>query len=466
MNNQQTKQNSIGPTTLVIFGATGDLSKSKLFPALVELFEAGNLPDQFYVVGVSRQSFTDAEFRTHIKEEVTAVRKLSDKDRSKFLSIMHFVSGDVTKSQTYETIHHRLNKIDERVGVCMNKLFYLALPPRFYTEVGSQFGDSKLMKLCQKPDSWLRVLVEKPYGTDLQTAESIDDVLCDTFSSDQLFRIDHYLAKQSLQNVITLRFRNQIFSGGWNRDYIDNIHVKMFEEGTVANRGSFYDQIGAFRDVGQNHVLQLLAAATMEPPADETAETIRESRADLLEDLHLPDTSETTLVRGQYEGFKDNQEVADQSSTETYFRVQAEIANQRWRGVPVILESGKGLKENRVEVEISYREPSSRVNSVEPVTGNTMILQFKPNRGVVFDIWTESADLDAGINHRTVNFSYSPNQREPTAYTALLNQAMRGEQAMFANNREVRASWQFTESVVKKLSNQTMQKYPVGSTGP
>ncbi len=467
MANQQKNKSSVDSTTLVILGATGDLSTSKLFPALLALHAEDELPEQFRVLGVSRQELSDDAFRAYLQEEVDELAELSADEREKFLSSVQFESGDVTKPGTYEVIHDHLQQIDNQSGVCFNKLFYLALPPRFYTEVGKKFDDSELMSLCQQPDSWLRVLVEKPYGTDLKTAHRIDNVLCETFASDQLFRIDHYLAKQALQNVVTLRFRNQLFSGSWNGEYIDRIHVKMYETSTIDDRGGFYDQIGAFRDVGQNHILQMLAAATMEPPEDETPEAIRAARANLLADLEVPQTPQLPVVRGQYEGYTQEGAIPDDSQTETYFRVPALIANDRWRNVPITLESGKGLQEDRVEIEISYRESPFPLHATEPITGNTMILEFKPNRGVVFDVWTESPELDTGIQHQTVDFSFSAQQEdEPSAYTTLLYQALQGDQVMFANNREVTASWEFTESVVERLSQQHLQMYSVGSAGP
>lgn len=467
MSNRQNVQNSVGATTLVIFGATGDLSTSKLFPALLALYTEGELPEKFRVLGISRQEFSDNEFRTYLQEEVGELSDVSANKREGFLSSVQFQSGDVTKPSTYQAIYDHLQRIDQQKGACFNKLFYLALPPRFYTEVGTKFGDSKLMSLCQQSDSWLRVLVEKPYGIDLETARQIDNVLCNTFTSDQLFRIDHYLAKQALQNVVTLRFRNQLFSGSWNSEYIDSIHVKMYESSVVADRGGFYDQIGAFRDVGQNHILQMLAAATMEPPEDETPEAIRTARADLLADLSVPQNPQSQTVRGQYERYTQEENVPDNSQTETYFRVPARITNDRWRNVPITLESGKGLQEDRVEIEISYRESPFPLHSAEPITGNTLMLEFKPNRGVVFDVWTESPELDTGIQHQTVDFSFSAQQEdEPSAYTTLLYQALRGEQVMFANNREVEASWEFTESAVKLLTQQELLRYPVGSAGP
>lgn len=463
---QVSDSNSLHPVSLVIFGATGDLSTTKLIPALIELYAHNELPDEFRILGVSRKSFSNDDFRKFLNQEVPELADLQAHQREEFLSSVQFETGDVTDAETYDAIYRRLKKIDTDVGVSLDKLFYLALPPRFYTEVGKKFADSKLMSLCQDPDSWLRMLVEKPYGTDLKTAHEIDAVLCETFSSERLFRIDHYLAKQALHNILALRFRNQLFSGSWNHEYIDHIHVKMYEKPTIDGRGGFYDKTGAFRDVGQNHVIQLLAAATMEPPTDETSEAIRGARAKLLQKLRLPQNSDEAFVRGQYEGYISEDSVSNTSQTETYFRVPVRLENDRWRGVPIILESGKGMHEDRVEIEISFREPPSRIHSIEPVTGNTLILQFKPNHGIVFDLWTESDELDAGIKHRTVDFLFSPDETEPSAYTALLHQAMRGEQVMFANNEEVTASWEFTESVIEQLSNQPVHTYSVGSPGP
>jgi glucose-6-phosphate 1-dehydrogenase len=452
------------PTAITIFGATGSLSTSKLFPALLDLYTNGLLPDEFRILGISRQSFTNDEFRKFLQNNVPQLGDLSSKQRKDFLAAVRFESGDVTVPQTYGSVYNHLNTLDDECGACLNKLFYLALPPRFYADVGSRFGNSKLMSLCDSDDVWLRLLVEKPYGTDLETAETIDEVLCDTFSSDQLFRIDHYLAKQALQNVITLRFRNQLFSGSWNNQFIKEIHVKMYEQATVEGRGGFYDNIGAFRDVGQNHLLQLLAATTMEPPENDTTEAMRTQRAEIFSRLQLAEQPNKKIIRGQYEGYRQTDGVSEDSKTETYFRLSAEIASGRWRGVPIVIESGKGMAEDRVEIEITFRESIVRYNSVEPTDGNTLVLQFKPKQGIAFDIWTESPQLHDGVVSQAVDFLYSPESDEPPAYTALLYQAMHDDKVMFASNEEVTASWEFTEKATRALTKQQLQSYSLGAS--
>lgn len=452
------------PTAITILGATGSLSTSKLFPALLDLYTNDLLPDEFRILGISRRSFSNDAFRKFLQNNVTQLGDLNPAQRNNFLAAVRFESGDVTTAQTYNSIHDHLNALDDECGTCLNKLFYLALPPQFYTDVGTHFGKSKLMSLCNADNAWLRVLVEKPYGTDLETAETIDEVLCDTFASNQLYRIDHYLAKQALQNVITLRFRNQLFSGSWNNQFIKAIHVKMYETATVEDRGGFYDNIGAFRDVGQNHLLQLLAATTMEPPGSDTTDAMRSQRAKIFKQLQVAEQPDKEIIRGQYEGYRQTDGVSDDSKTETHFRLPAEIASERWRGVPIVIESGKGMAENRVEIEIAFRESTVRYNSVEPTDGNTLVLQFKPQQGIAFDIWTESPQLHDGVVSQTVDFLFSPESEEPPAYTALLYQAMHGDKVMFASNDEVTASWEFTEKATRALAQKQLQSYDLGAS--
>jgi len=386
-------------------------------------------------------------------------------DLNQFLRCLHFQTGDVTKIATYNDIYQRVEQFDRQTGVCGNKLFYLAMSPTFFAEIGCNFFQSKLMTLCSDEDSWTRILVEKPYGTDLQSAQEIDKVLCDIFTSDQLFRIDHYLAKPAMRNILAMRFFNQLLVGSWNNQYIDNVHIRMAEKGTVGDRAGFYDDIGAFRDVGQNHLLQILAAVAMESPATLSADSVRNKRADLLADLRTYESSDVSdnVLFGQYDTYTETDGVGHSSQTATYFLVRAYLDNQRWQGVPFYLESGKGLDELKVTVDIQF---TALEYESGPDTGNTLRIELQPNQELSFTMWTQKPELSAGLQEEIAEFSYQDIDQFPSAYEAILYHAIAGDQLMFAHNREVEASWQFAMLIIRFAESSQKHQYQVGTAGP
>jgi glucose-6-phosphate 1-dehydrogenase len=449
-------------TTFVIFGATGDLATTKLFPALFDFFQSGELNGSFRILGTSRRRWSDDDFRHFIRNELGEAEK---KQLHQFLQCLHFQPGDVTDIAAYDDIYQRVEAFDKQSGVCANKLFYLAMSPTFFAEIGRNFSESKLMTLCNDEDSWIRLLVEKPYGTDLQSAQEIDQVLCGIFTSDQLFRIDHYLAKPALRNILALRFYNQLFAGSWNKQYINHVLIRMAERSVVDDRAGFYDHIGAFRDVGQNHLLQILAAVAMEPPVNLSADSVRSKRADVLADLRTYEASEVSdnVLFGQYDTYTETEDVAPSSQTPTYFLVQAYIDNKRWQGVPFYLESGKGLNESQVTVDIQFGESQYESG---PNTGNTLRIELQPNQELSFSIWTQKPELSSGLKEEVAEFSYENTDQFPSAYEAILYHAIAGDQLMFAHNREVEASWQFAMPIIRSADKIKNQSYPIGSAGP
>jgi glucose-6-phosphate 1-dehydrogenase len=451
-------------TTFVIFGATGDLATSKLFPALFDLFQTDELPDSFRILGVSRTSYSDKQFRNFLSDQLESEVGKPDK-LSNFLSNVHFQPGDVTDLDSYNQLYERVQAFDDNFGGCANKLFYIAMSPEFFAEIGRNFANSKLMSLCKSGDSWTRILVEKPYGTDLESAEKIDNTLCEIFTSDQLFRIDHYLAKPAMRNILTLRFFNQLFSGSWNREYIDHVHIRLAESGTVGDRVGFYDHIGAFRDTGQNHVLQILAAIAMEEPASIAADAVREKRAGVLSDLRSfgQDEVADNVVFGQYNGYQKEDGVRPESQTATYFLIRSFIDNQRWRGVPFFLESGKGLNESAVTVDIAFSAP--QFASDRP-TGNRLRMQLQPNQELSFTVWMQEPELGHELQEDTATFTYPPISEFPSAYESILYHAIIGEHLMFAHNKEVQASWKFAMPIVRYSQNTKTSLYQIGTKGP
>lgn len=432
------------PTTLVIFGATGDLAKQKLFPALSSMFEKRMLPVQFQVVGFARSPLSISEFRHFISSSI--------KNKSnKFLGKTMYEAGLFEDVSAYKNLGKTLLTLDQKFRNCSNKLFYLAVAPKYYHTILENLAISGLTIPCSDSDGWTRVLVEKPFGEDAQAAQGLDGLLSQMFYEEQIFRIDHYLARETMQNILSFRFSNAIFEPIWNSSYIDRVTIKLLEKEGIRERGTFYDEIGALRDVGQNHLLQMLALVAMDHPRKLQASSIRKERAKILEALRPMKESEVKqdAVRGQYEGFRKLKGVKKDSQTETYFHVISYIDNARWSGVPFKLESGKGLSENRVEISISFKGASPCL-CPPPHEGhlhqNTLIFSVKPKEEISLCFWAKKSGLTFGIEPHTLAFKYkggSMPQTRAEAYEKVLFDCIQGEQMLFASSEEVAAAWRF-----------------------
>ena len=373
--------NTDSPTTLILFGATGDLAKHKLLPALHHLFTGKHLPEQFHIVAFARKDFDEPTFRDYVREEVGITDEA-------FLERIRYTRGDMMADEGYQSLAQFLNTCDEEIGTCTNKLFYLAVPPKLYDPVFDHLSRSGLTTPCATPEedenTWARVLVEKPFGFDREEARELDLKLGSLFDESQVYRIDHYLAKETIQNMLTFRFANTLFEPAWNAEYIESITIRMHESVTAKERGAFYDGIGALRDVGQNHILQMLALVTMEDPMELSEHAIRASRAAILEKTSLSYHDDTPIARrAQYEGYRETEGVADNSQTETFFQVMLEIDSGRWRGVPIMIESGKGLPKKHTEVRIKFKERRTCVCTQDHGQhANELIFWVQPGEGI------------------------------------------------------------------------------------
>lgn len=458
------------PTLFVVFGATGDLSMTKLFPALYDLFKRGMLPDEFRVLGLSRRDWSNERFREYVASE-SAISSEA-REREAFLKHVNFVQVDVTDPGCYDRLYEMADAYDEEVADCSNKLFYLSMSPTFYEEIVTKFANSKLMTLCNNQagnDSWTRVLIEKPFGVDLQTSRQLDELFSDTFAEDQLFRIDHYLAKDELQNILALRLSNTIFQAIWDHSCIESVHVKMFEEEGVKDRGSFYDTIGAFRDVGQNHLLQMLAAVAMENPTDMSAAAIRGARARVFEELRSIKADEVAdmTARGKYEGYQDTDGVEPDSTTETYFFVKTFIDNERWEEVPFYLESGKAMAENRVEIVITLTPSADIFSDVGTTAREQITFTMKPDVGLKLRLIAKEPGIDFSLEPRDVEFSFAHDTELPSAYERLFYNALVGDRTLFSTSREVEAMWLFVTPIIEAWQEgEAPLSYAVGENGP
>lgn len=441
------------PTTLILFGGTGDLASRKLLPALYDLYNKGMLPEGFKIVGFSRKDLSNEEYREYVSGSVEGV---SDN----FLSIISYCSGDILKSDSYAKLSDFLHNQDGEV--CSNKMYYLAVPPNLYHDVFNKLSESGLTLPCrdgQNENNWSRVLVEKPFGFDKGEAMKLDELLGYLFQEDQVYRIDHYLGKETIQNILTFRFSNPIFQPIWNRDNIDRVDIKMHEEVVVTTRGSFFDSIGALRDVGQNHVLQMLAFVAMEPPADLKSELIRRSREDVLRSVKVKGDT----IRGQYKGYEKVEGVKDGSTTETYFKIGVEVDNDRWRGVPFVLESGKGLPEKITEINIFFKEGVNCISS-DGKCDHQNVLTFKvyPEEGISLKFWRKKPGFSFEVEEKELSFSYKEDNTIPDAYERVLHDAIIGDQTLFISTNEVMSEWDVIMPILESWDNEDIVKYEVG----
>lgn len=458
------------PTAIVIFGGTGDLAESKLLPALLDLYLDQSLPDSFVIIGLSRKALSDTEYQDYVRRSITKEKLAHSADFIEaFCTHLRYVSGAFDDSESYERIKTALATFDNSIGQCTNKLFYLAVPPQYYETLFTHLHDSEAMKLCDEMDSWSRLLVEKPFGKDLATADALEDQLCRLFKDEQIYRIDHYLAKDAIENIISLRFANSILADSWNKERIESITIRLLETKDVANRGSFYDDLGTLRDVGQNHMLQILALLTMQAADVHDAESVRSARTAALQTLlaQKPDV----VVRGQYTGFTETTGVRPDSETETYFKISMVADAPEWRGVRFTLEAGKALHESVNEAVITFKPLDDCHCAAQPELHhhrNVLRIRFAPEQHISLRLWVKKPGFIFTLEPRELELMHSSmtDTRSPEAYERVLFDCIAGDQTRFVSGKEVEASWQFITPILELFSQLPLKKYERGSAGP
>ncbi len=459
------------PTLFVIFGVTGDLAKQKLLVALFHLFERNMLPATFRIVGFSRKDMTEDEFQNYLTEVLDAKKIKKGELRTRFLKVCSYVQGDFEKSASYVALGEALKAVDDKIGQCTNKLYYLAVPPTLYESISKNLAESGLTSACDDENGWTRVLVEKPFGNDLKTAKKLDQLLGRLFREEQIFRIDHYLAKEAMQNILAFRFSNSIFEPLWNHEHVEKVEIQFFERDTIGSRGAFYDSLGALRDVGQNHMLQMLALIAMDRPESFSGSSIQAARAAALAALK-PITRQgilESLARGQYEGYREESNVHPDSSKETYFRLRLEVKSERWNEVPFFLESGKALAEEKMEIAIFFRKKECICADREKCTHqNRLTFRIQPGAGITLSLWTKEPGFGFNLVEKTLSFLYERDAELELidAYERVLFDCFRGDQMLFASTDEVLASWRFIAPIVEGLERVPLATYPKGSWGP
>ncbi len=450
--------NSNLPTIFVAFGATGDLMQRKVIPALYHLHTHGKLPERFRIIGFSRRDWSDEEFQTYIREilEKRTEVALSKDTITSFISLFRFQKGEFEDAESYDRLKVAFEESDREWGMSSNKLFYLAVAPEHYKTIIEQISRGGLRgpKELKEGEAWAHIIVEKPFGMDLETAKEIDELVGKHFVEQQIYRIDHYLGKEMLQNVLTFRFSNNLFEIPWGKDLIESINLRLLEKIGVETRGPFYDAVGTFRDVGQNHILQMLALVTMEHPTEYRATAIQTKRAAILETLHVLSPSEVgeKTSRAQYKGYRDIAGVAPDSETETYFKIRAELDDPKWKGVSIIMESGKRMGEPLKEIVVTLRHPKP---CLCPPDGshhkNEIIFRMEPREEILIEFWAKKLGFTFETERREFRYMMrDTSEHVPYVeeYAKLLLDCIEGDRTLFISTDEIRAMWRFTDPII------------------
>ncbi len=445
------------PTVFVIFGATGDLMEKKIVPALFRLHTHGKLPKLFQIVAVSRREMDQEAFGEQILSilKKTPESTTEEPQMQAFMSLFHYVSGDFGSDALYDTLAQKLGSVDSTWKTCSNKVYYLAVPQMHYEPIITHLGRKNLNTPCSDSEGYTRIVLEKPFGTDSATSDELTKLLSTHFKEQQIYRLDHYLGKAMLQNIMAFRFSNTFFDGAWSNKYIEKVEIKLLETNDVEHRGAFYDALGAFRDVGQNHLLEFVAMIAMEKPEHFDAESVRKSRADVLSSLLLIDDGKLvdSTYRAQYDGYLGHPGVSSDSSTETYFKVVFHLDHPKWRGVPFILESGKGLATQKKEVVINFKKAISPMfpKGEEVDARNKMLFKLEPEESIQLDLWAKREGYEMVVDDKRffLNERESKHKAQYTEeYEKLLLDVFLGDQTFFVSTDEIKEMWRVTDPIV------------------
>ena len=438
------------PISLVVLGVTGDLMARKLSPALLSLYSKSKLPKNFNIVGFSRRDWDDETLRSHIRTQLHKYSSETPANQvSKFLKLLSYQHGNFDTPQSYQQLEKHLRKLSAAPRSKTNRLFYLAVPPELYSSIIRRLAKSGLMG--QQPGQWSRLIIEKPFGRDLEHAIEVDKLLNGLFREDQVYRIDHYLAKEAVQNILTFRFANNFMSGAWGARNIERIDVKLWETIDVEGRGEFYDAYGALLDVGQNHLLQMLALVAMEQPLELSAEPIRAGRADILAHITPIKNIERDTARAQYRGYLKEAEVNPNSRTETFFKIKTFIDLPAWRGVPIYLEGGKKLPVVDKQIIITFRHPRPCLCPPGIHYKNQLFVRIQPSPGIQIRFWAKKPAAKSELEEQTLSFAYPMGEtaRYKEEYAQLLTDVLAGDLTLFVSGKEAIASWHFIDPLVR-----------------
>jgi len=464
------------PFVMVVFGATGDLMRNKLLPALFSLFKKKQLGKEFFIIGFARRPFTDDSFRKMLKESI------KNKDSllvEKFLDNIYYQRGLFDDKKGYKQLITKLNTFDKKMGACITRLFYLATPPDNYETILNFLHKTRLSEGCGQGSSiCTRIIIEKPFGKDLDTAKLLDKKLGEIFDEKQIFRVDHYLGKETVQNMVAFRFANGVFEPVWNKKYIDHIQITWAEERGVGERGKFFDGVGLLRDVGQNHLMQLIAGVAMEQPRSFTKEYLRDERAKVIKAIRPIGKTDVSkfVVRGQYNRYVKEKDIPQDSNTETFVAMKFFIDTPRFKGVPFYVRAGKNMPKNVVEISIVFIQTSNILFREYgfPEIGNVLTIRIQPDEGISIRIIAKKPGTKLALKTVSMHFTYEEafQTKGAEAYEKILVDIFAGDQMLFNRSDELESSWEFITKILEgwdlqtRLSKFKIPVYSEKSWGP
>lgn len=471
-----------GPSSLVFFGVTGDLARKKLLPATYDLVNRGLLPPSFALVGFGRREWSDDDFRAEVRAHVEQHSRTEFREDvwQQFAKGIRFVQGAFDEDAAYERLKETLSELEAEHGTQGNHAFYLSIPPKAFEQVLKQLSAHGLAQ-SETQKSWRRVVIEKPFGHDLESARELNSIVEDVFPADSIFRIDHYLGKETVQNLLALRFANQMFEPVWNANYIDHVQITMAEPFGIGTRAGYYDGVGAARDVIQNHLLQLLALTAMEEPNSFNAAALRAEKEKVLAAVSLPEDLESAFALGQYEGgyqggeevkgFFEEKDIPADSRTETFAALKVGINTRRWAGVPFYLRTGKRLGRRVTEIALVFKNsPNLLFHQTEDNCQNAIVIRVQPNEGMTIRFASKVPGTQSQIRNVNMDFGYSHSftEESPEAYERLILDVLLGEPPLFPRHQEVELSWQILDPFEKYWAEHKIkpEPYAPGSWGP
>ncbi len=473
------------PTIFVIFGGSGDLTKRKLIPALLNLHLDGQMPEKFAILGLGRTNYTDETYRQELLDGIHAFSRRGKVDPdvwNDFKQRVFYLDSDINDELSYDQLSDRIQDIQTSWNTETNVIFYLAIAPRFIEPVAKQLGRAGV---CQN-ELRSRIVIEKPFGHDLESAKALNQLLTGIFSETQIYRIDHYLGKDAVQNMLVFRFANILFEPIWNRKFVEHVQITVSETVGVGDRGGYYDKSGALKDMVQNHVLQLLCFAAMEPPISFAADEVRNRKLDVLRAIRKYDLKEVFehTARGQYsagwikgeevKGYREENKVDKHSNTETYAAVKFYVDNWRWQNIPFYVRSGKRMPEKMSVITVQFRPVPHRIFSgthADNLQPNRIVISISPDTGIRVRFQSKRIGLDMDLDLADLVFNYSEEyeDQQPEAYETLLNDVMTGDATLFMRSDEVEEAWRVVMPILEAWSNQSssaMPRYAANSWGP